>query len=670
MPNTDPLASLFGAGQPAASPFQTGGASLQASGAVPGGTPAPDPNAEARQALVMSKEQVALLTQALQQAATPRFGGGQQPVVPGQQQPLPSTPPSYMTQSRSWGPERFMYGVQSAISQLSAAKQERDVRKAENLYTNMATAAQKYMTPDGKFNADAAAKDPFLSSLKDSDWKRMADTLQESWLNPKGTTPHQEGLKAAQDKFKQQQIGRGRLDQFIQGLIHKATGPLRGGPQLTPEQQQRETQEILGKAPIGAPGGNVQDALAISKANLEMAQGLKALKENFAVATDYSADGGVLAYDKSNPHNAFFLRDFASGDKIMPKAPPKAGTPFMVNGVPAGVYDQSGQPVYPWQPNFTPEMGRIFQGAQNATVEKDFLKIPPDIRGQVGAPPNPSDTASYPQGRSDPKYAADLKTYMKQVDKLEEDKASAAGVARAKAFSEYRIMGAVDPTDPSRIIALPAGQIAARGLALPQSAAPQVVRKMMDYMTSGTGGTQVTAFKTALAHADLLGDALDAMNNGDTRALNAIRNRWKTEMGGPEVTNFDVIANAYVREINKMLSAGHVTDSEIASAGATLPDKASPAQIRGALDAYRSLATSKMGMLYDQYQQGIGAGGGAPRPAFPPGTTAPGTPPGGGPSAPPATPAVPKPPKPADPGMKWQYNQTTKQFRQVPVSGQ
>jgi hypothetical protein len=143
------------------------------------------------------------------------------------------------------------------------------------------------------------------------------------------------------------------------------------------------------------------------------------------------------------------------------------------------------------------------------------------------------------------------------------------------------------------------------GMAGPQSASVQVPRAVLKSATSGPIGTQITAFNTALQHADLLQQALGALNSGDNRTLNSLKNRFKTEFGSPDVTNLQAITNAYSREITKMLSAGHMTDAEIGSAGATMPTNASPQQMLGALQAYRSLATSKMQMLQQQVNQGM-----------------------------------------------------------------
>ena len=155
-----------------------------------------------------------------------------------------------------------------------------------------------------------------------------------------------------------------------------------------------------------------------------------------------------------------------------------------------------------------------------------------------------------------------------------------------------------DVNNPGQTTFVPAGR--AFGQAGPQSASVQVPKAAARAEVPTNIGNLKVAFNTALQHADLLQQALTALSNNDTRVLNSIKNRFKTEFGSPDVTNFQTISNAYAREITKMLSAGHLTDAEISQQGATLPANASPQQILGALQSYRALAQSKLNMLNAQ----------------------------------------------------------------------
>jgi len=164
---------------------------------------------------------------------------------------------------------------------------------------------------------------------------------------------------------------------------------------------------------------------------------------------------------------------------------------------------------------------------------------------------------------------------------------------------------AADPNNPGNITYAPKTAAVAGGMATPQSAPTQAAKSTLKSATSGPIGAQTTAFNTMIQHAQLLKQALAALNNGDTRALNSIKNEFKTQFGSPDVTNFNTIANAYNHEVTNVIAKGHMTDAEVKQGGASIPSNASPAQINGAIDAYLALANSKMNMLHQQVQQGM-----------------------------------------------------------------
>lgn len=120
----------------------------------------------------------------------------------------------------------------------------------------------------------------------------------------------------------------------------------------------------------------------------------------------------------------------------------------------------------------------------------------------------------------------------------------------------------------------------------------------------GKGSEEILAFQTAQAHADLLQQAADGLKNGNLRLANQAANQLGIQLGSDKATNFQTIANAYTREVTKALSAGHLTDSEIKQQGATIPSDASPAQISGALNAYKNLMASKVQLRQKQFEAG------------------------------------------------------------------
>jgi len=178
------------------------------------------------------------------------------------------------------------------------------------------------------------------------------------------------------------------------------------------------------------------------------------------------------------------------------------------------------------------------------------------------------------------------------------------GNPRAMFAPGNRYVPVVDPNNPDNVTYMPAGQAARSGAASPQSAGFQANKAVTKSATSGPIANQLSAFNTALQHAELLRQANRALQNGDTRALNSLSNRAASEFGDPNLTNYQAIAGAYSREITKMLSGGHMTDAEIASSGGTLPSNANAATIDKVLGSYKSLAQSKINVLRNQVEQG------------------------------------------------------------------
>ncbi len=109
---------------------------------------------------------------------------------------------------------------------------------------------------------------------------------------------------------------------------------------------------------------------------------------------------------------------------------------------------------------------------------------------------------------------------------------------------------------------------------------------------------------------------MKALNNGDQNTLNSLQNRFTNEFGGAGPVTARAISDAYTREVTKMLSSGHLTDSEISTVSKTLDvNRQSQQQSLGVIGAYKALASSKMQQRRDQVEQGMMG-----KPNFPAGT--------------------------------------------------
>jgi|SRR5579864_9479251 len=167
------------------------------------------------------------------------------------------------------------------------------------------------------------------------------------------------------------------------------------------------------------------------------------------------------------------------------------------------------------------------------------------------------------------------------------------------------VVQVADPNNPGNVTYATKSQAVSSGAQSPQSATTQAAKATLKSATSGKMGDEINAYKTALAHADLLDKVSAALQNNDTRALNTLKNQWKSQFGSSNLNDFSVVANAYSREVTKMLSGGHLTDSEISQQGATLPNNANLATLRSAIANYKQLANSKMQVTQQRIQQGL-----------------------------------------------------------------
>lgn len=271
-----------------------------------------------------------------------------------------------------------------------------------------------------------------------------------------------------------------------------------------------------------------------------------------------------------------------------------AGKPIVVSGKGAFQKDENGQ----YQPIagaqmpqvlMTPEEAQQIGHPELANQELPMTAYSALLRGTA------SQTSTV-QGAAGPA------TVNKITGKTKSLGLGSPGVAVANA----RPVQVADDANPGNTKFTTAGQAIQSGAAGPQSASVQVPRAAAKAEVPTKIGDQKVAFTTAMQHADLLTAAVNALNNGDQQTLNSLKNRFAAEFGASGPVTAQVIAGAYTRETNKMLSAGHMTDSDLREIGSTLNvNRQSPGQSLGVLAAYKKLAQSKMNMLNQQKQNAI-----------------------------------------------------------------
>jgi hypothetical protein len=198
---------------------------------------------------------------------------------------------------------------------------------------------------------------------------------------------------------------------------------------------------------------------------------------------------------------------------------------------------------------------------------------------------------------NDQAYAAAYDLYIKK-------RITDPALARAAAFGANRFVQVIDPQNPERVTFMTAGDASRSRAGSPASISYRTDAAMTRYMTSGMGGQNIAAFNTAINHLNLLGEAGEALDNGDVQRLNQLGNAFAREFGSAAPTNFAAVKTAVAGEIAKVFTGRGATVEEIAQINGVINAAESPQQIGGAIQYYISLMNGKLSALQTQYQAG------------------------------------------------------------------
>lgn len=122
------------------------------------------------------------------------------------------------------------------------------------------------------------------------------------------------------------------------------------------------------------------------------------------------------------------------------------------------------------------------------------------------------------------------------------------------------------------------------------------------------GKTQlnVTAMQTAISHMGTTSELVDALQNKDLRAANAVVNRLRTELGKPEINNAEIaiqaVGNEMMRVFRQVGASEKETQEWIEKFNAA---KNSPAQLRGALQTGATLLKGRMDAVNDLWKRTV-----------------------------------------------------------------
>jgi hypothetical protein len=130
--------------------------------------------------------------------------------------------------------------------------------------------------------------------------------------------------------------------------------------------------------------------------------------------------------------------------------------------------------------------------------------------------------------------------------------------------------------------------------------------KAVKDFSTGVQGRQVNAFNTAIDHLSTMDKLSDALQNGDTKAINAIGNTIASQTGAPAPTNFAAAKQVVSAEIIKAIVANGGGVKEREEAANNFAAANSPAQLKGVINTYKQLLGGQLNSLGLQYEANTG----------------------------------------------------------------
>lgn len=232
--------------------------------------------------------------------------------------------------------------------------------------------------------------------------------------------------------------------------------------------------------------------------------------------------------------------------------------------------------------------------AANNLTKKDVASLKPEQRDDraIRLMEKPPDQRTQEEN-------AYLGAYSKWVNQTK----TQPGIARAMVFAQYRPVQTIDAD--GNVHYDYSGHAIQSGASAPASIPFQTARSVAKAFTSGPQASQLTAFRTATDHLQLMKRAADALHNGDIQGLNRLSNEFQTQIGKPAPTNAKALAEMLSGELASVLSKGGATVSEIDEMRKQINANAqSPDQMSGIIDTNQNVINEKANELLQQYIAG------------------------------------------------------------------
>ncbi len=118
--------------------------------------------------------------------------------------------------------------------------------------------------------------------------------------------------------------------------------------------------------------------------------------------------------------------------------------------------------------------------------------------------------------------------------------------------------------------------------------------------TSGKSAQNITSFNTAIGHIGRLADSAEKLSNRSFPAWNSLANLASSQVGKPEVNNFNVSKQAVIDELTRSFRGSGGSQTEINEWSKRLDASQSPEQLRGAVKEAVGLLRSRIDAVGEQ----------------------------------------------------------------------
>jgi hypothetical protein len=174
------------------------------------------------------------------------------------------------------------------------------------------------------------------------------------------------------------------------------------------------------------------------------------------------------------------------------------------------------------------------------------------------------------------------------ADAIIEGRASPNALVSARGARKEKLSRIVAEKDPSFDLSL----------------APQRMAIRKDFTPSGKSGQALTSLNTVIGHLDTLNSAADKLDNAQVTKYNSIQNYVKSNIGKPEVKQFNAAKVMVVSELGKIAQgSGVVTNDERKQFDEQIAASSSPEQVKGVTSTWMDLIKSRTDAIKSNWTQ-------------------------------------------------------------------